>query len=266
MEKHALNLETPILIADDAQAALAQCAAYLGWRVVPISDLEDGRLRAGEPRLHVAVFEVDAETDPQAARKHFPHALLVGHSADSAEEVDFTFQRNFPQPVFEEFLRTAEIAWRKSLKVFELVKDVAMRRQRMHQLNEISLALTAEMPQQDLMKTILSEAQRIARCEGGSLYLVEKDSDGQEYLVFKLAQNSVVDFPVVETRMPLTSESIAGYAAVTGHELNIEDVYRIGEEAPYRFNRSFDEKVGYRTQSMLTLPMRDHRERVQLTR
>ena len=50
--------------------------------------------------------------------------------------------------------------------------------------------------------------------------------------------------------------------AVTGKELNIKDVYRLSDELPYHFNRSFDEKNGYRTQSILAIPMRDHRERV----
>ena len=62
--------------------------------------------------------------------------------------------------------------------------------------------------------------------------------------------------------MPLSSDSIAGYVAVTGKELNIKDVYRLSDELPYHFNRSFDEKNGYRTQSILAIPMRDHRERV----
>src|SRR5262249_40350576 len=40
------------------------------------------------------------------------------------------------------------------------------------------------------------------------------------------------------------------------------DAYRIGTTAPYTFNRSFDEQAGYRTKSLLVLPMSDHRGRV----
>jgi HD-GYP domain-containing protein (c-di-GMP phosphodiesterase class II) len=42
----------------------------------------------------------------------------------------------------------------------------------------------------------------------------------------------------------------------------IDDVYELDAGAPYRFNRSFDGQVGYRTKSVLVLPMRSHRDEV----
>ena len=42
----------------------------------------------------------------------------------------------------------------------------------------------------------------------------------------------------------------------------IADVYLLPEQVPYRLNRSFDEKFGYRTKSMLVLPMRTHRDEI----
>ena len=62
--------------------------------------------------------------------------------------------------------------------------------------------------------------------------------------------------------MALDVSSIAGYAATTGEPLVIEDVYRLPPDQPYTFNRSFDEKYGYRAKSMLTIPMKDHRDAV----
>jgi HD-GYP domain-containing protein (c-di-GMP phosphodiesterase class II) len=132
----------------------------------------------------------------------------------------------------------------------------------MSQLSQISLALTAQISEQELLQTLLTEARKIAHCEGGSLFLVETDSDKHTSLVFKLAQNDVVEFPFVESRLPLTAASIAGYVASTGQELNIRDVYQLAARVPYQFNRSFDDQMGYRTRSMLAIPMRDHRERV----
>jgi HD-GYP domain-containing protein (c-di-GMP phosphodiesterase class II) len=60
----------------------------------------------------------------------------------------------------------------------------------------------------------------------------------------------------------MTTESLAGYVALSGETLDIPDVYLIPPGRPYSFNRSFDEEMGYRTHSMLVIPMRDHRDKI----
>ena len=213
--------------------------------------------------------------DAQRMRRMYPNALTIAFSADFADSQDVSNDKaaqpdfvipttvdQFDPRFINQLISHAAQHWRKSVKVTELVTDVGKRRQRMHQLNEISLSLTAQMNQQQLLHTILSEAIRIAGCEGGSLFLVEPDPVHEQALVFKLAQNNVLDFPFVESRLPVSTESIAGYVAVTGEELNIKDVYHLANNAPYKFNRSFDDQMNYRSRSMLALPMRDHRGRV----
>ena len=61
--------------------------------------------------------------------------------------------------------------------------------------------------------------------------------------------------------MPIDTRSIAGYAAATGQILNIKDAYRI-RNLPFRLNRDFDRKFGYRTKSMLVLPMKNQKDEV----
>jgi len=56
--------------------------------------------------------------------------------------------------------------------------------------------------------------------------------------------------------------SLAGYTAVTGEPLVIDDAYFLPPDVEYSINRSFDERHGYRTKSMLVLPMKDHKEEV----
>jgi len=68
--------------------------------------------------------------------------------------------------------------------------------------------------------------------------------------------------PFVELTMPLTVTSIAGYVALSGEKVNEPDVYNIPSGYPFKIDRSFDEKSGYRTKSMLVVPMRDHRDTV----
>ena len=47
--------------------------------------------------------------------------------------------------------------------------------------------------------------------------------------------------------------------ANTGESLNIPDAYKLVSGLPYSFNRSYDDLSGYRTQSMLTFPLKTNR-------
>ena len=59
--------------------------------------------------------------------------------------------------------------------------------------------------------------------------------------------------------MPVDEESLAGWVAVHGVPLVLEDAYAIPEGAPYRHNDAFDVSTGFRTRAMLVVPMNDHR-------
>ena len=109
-----------------------------------------------------------------------------------------------------------------------------------------------------LLDRILFKTREITRADGGTFFLV----DGNE-LVFAYAHNdtlfseSVVrKSAYVTMRLPIDRSSIAGYTAITGDTLNLPDVYALPEDAPYHFNSSFDTKSGYRTHSVLAVPMR----------
>ena len=134
---------------------------------------------------------------------------------------------------------------------------------RLKRLNEIGTALSAERDLTVLLERILHEARGFTRADAGTLYLAEGD-----HLNFEIAQNDTLhsfmggrhgqaNVPPV----PLTRESASGYAAVTGETLNIEDVY---SDQKYRFEgpQQYDRKTGYRTRSMLVVPMRDHDDQV----
>ena len=59
--------------------------------------------------------------------------------------------------------------------------------------------------------------------------------------------------------LPINDESIAGFVACRGRPLNIPDAYVIAGEAPYNLNLNYDKETGFRTQSLLLVPMR-HRD------
>jgi HD-GYP domain-containing protein (c-di-GMP phosphodiesterase class II) len=125
-------------------------------------------------------------------------------------------------------------------------------------LNKIGAALSTEHNTNALLEMILSKSREVTSADAGSLYLVEEEK-GTKRLVFKLTQNDSHSVPFRQFAMPIDTHSLAGYAAATGQILNIKDAYRI-RNLPFRLNRDFDEKFGYRTKSMLVLPMKNQKD------
>jgi len=134
-------------------------------------------------------------------------------------------------------------------------------RRSMERLNEVGRALASEHELDRLLDLILTHGRSLLRAEAGSIYLVLDGEAGRE-LLFAHTQNAKVDLPYHRFRMPVSVDTMAGFAALTGETLNIPDVYRIPPEAPYRFNPSFDLQAGYRSSSMLVVPLADHEGRI----
>jgi HD-GYP domain-containing protein (c-di-GMP phosphodiesterase class II) len=142
-------------------------------------------------------------------------------------------------------------------------QEAAFRTREIKELTRIGMALSTERDYHALLELILSQALRITGSDGGSIYIVEEQEDDTKRLRVSLSQNvSRPDIPFVEFTMPLDTTSIAGYAATTGEPLVIDDVYFLPPDVDYTFNRSFDEKYGYRSKSILTVPMKDHKDEV----
>lgn len=113
-----------------------------------------------------------------------------------------------------------------------------------------------------LLEKILLEARGFTNCDAGSIYVREGDK-----LIFRYAQNDTMQrqlppgrkLPYSTFSVPISNGSIAGYVAANGSILNIPDVYEVGSHYPFSFNRSYDDLTGYRTCSMLTIPLKNFR-------
>ena len=126
-------------------------------------------------------------------------------------------------------------------------------------LLQIGVALSAQRDVPLLHEMIVRDARELTRADSGSLYLLEKDEYGETKLRFAIAQSGPADAGThLGAVMPLSRASLAGYVALTGDPIRIDDAYRIPESAEYRFNQSFDKQNNYRTKSVLMAPMRDH--------
>ena len=148
----------------------------------------------------------------------------------------------------------------------QLERAYSRRGEELSQLNQIGVALSAERDIRRLLELILSKSREITGADAGSLYLVERAAESRngngDRLRFKLAQNDSVPLDFEEFTIPLDETSIAGYVALAGETVNQQDAYHLPKGSSYTISRSFDEKSGYRTKSMLVVPMKDHQDLV----
>jgi len=141
----------------------------------------------------------------------------------------------------------------------------------LEELNRVGIALSETRDVERLLALILRKAREITGADAGSLYLAEPGgshangsvphaASGEEtarQLRFRLTQNDSVQFPYTEHTLPITESSMAGYCALHGEVIELADAYRIPKTRPFHFNASFDEQAGYRTRSLITLPMKN---------
>jgi HD-GYP domain-containing protein (c-di-GMP phosphodiesterase class II) len=128
-------------------------------------------------------------------------------------------------------------------------------RRELGELNQIGVSLSAERDTDALLDLILRKAREITHSDAGSIYVIEEAADGTRRLRFKLAQNDSVEVPFTEFTLPIDDASVAGHVAMTGAVLQLDDAYAPPPGSRFRVNREFDERVGYRTKSMLVVPM-----------
>jgi HD-GYP domain-containing protein (c-di-GMP phosphodiesterase class II) len=141
--------------------------------------------------------------------------------------------------------------------------EASSRAQELRDFARIAMAVSAEHDLGTLLEMILTYARQVTQSDAGSLYLVERKQGEPAHLTFKLAQgHSRPNTPLVEHTIPIDHTSIAGYVASTGEHQAIADAYDLSPDAEYTFNRSFDERYRYRTKSILTIPMRDHKNQI----
>lgn len=122
-------------------------------------------------------------------------------------------------------------------------------------LIDIGKSLIEERDTDLLLRVILSTSERITGADAGSIFLVERNDAGT-FLRFAYSHTHSINVDYEEFRMPVDHTSIAGWVSLEGEILNIPDVYQIEADKPYRFKNFFDKTHGYRTKSMLALPMR----------
>ncbi|MDB5860134.1 MAG: Metal dependent phosphohydrolase [Ramlibacter sp.] len=137
------------------------------------------------------------------------------------------------------------------------------------ELIEIGIALSSERDPARLRERILLEAKKITGADAGTLYLKNK---GRE-LAFHVVRNDTLGLALGGTSgieidlppVPLSTEdggpnlkNVASFCANTGETVNIPDAYAHTNELDFSGTEAFDIRLGYRSQSFLTVPLKNH--------
>ncbi len=135
---------------------------------------------------------------------------------------------------------------------------------------QTGIALSSERDIKRLLEIILTEARRVANADAGTCYLMDED---QRFLHFSIVQNDSLNIRMGGTQdkiewapIPLfkpdgspNHSHVSAHVAITGNIVNINDVYH-ADGFDFEGTRQFDKKTGYRSKSMLVVPMRNHED------
>lgn len=153
--------------------------------------------------------------------------------------------------------------------VVDYVKDFTQHQmEEIEKLTQIGLALSAEPDIDRLLEMIVDEARRFTGADGGTLYIVDDD---EKELHFSIAQTDSLKVRMGGSAGKITwppirlynedgtpnYKNVSSYAALSCEMVNIDDVYNT-EKFDFEGTRRFDSSIGYRSQSMLVVPMRNH--------
>lgn len=135
-------------------------------------------------------------------------------------------------------------------------------------LAEIGRALSAEKDLDCLLEKIIREARSFTNADGGTLYILQ---EADSTLVFVIVQNESLQLimggksgEITWKPVPLFNpdgspnySNVSAYAALRREVVNISDVYQ-AKDFNFAGTRKFDAQTGFRSQSMLVVPLLDH--------
>ncbi|MEF8793664.1 MAG: HD domain-containing phosphohydrolase [Thiohalorhabdus sp.] len=144
---------------------------------------------------------------------------------------------------------------------------------RLDRLTELGTALSAEADTERLTEQILIGAKELTHADGGTLYLLNEAGDALLFRTLRndslgVAMGGTTSEPVTLDSVPLhlddgcpNHHNVAAHAALARETVAIEDAYA-AEGFDFSGTRAFDERIGYRSQSFLTIPLINHEDAV----
>jgi len=168
------------------------------------------------------------------------------------------------QPILDSLLERALAYSRQSLELEELKIELSEESKKLKELNDIGKSLSSISDPFVLMNLILQKSRELTNADAGSICIVKyNNQDRPIELAFSYFQNDTLNQNMkVDISLPVSKRSLAGFVALVGESLNIDDVYEIPADRDYAFNQDVDKSTGYRTKSILVHPMIDMESKI----
>ena len=216
----------------------------------------DGRFGAVLAELGLegsALGEADTVAAPAVV------VLAPGEAAPEGLE-DFAIRppADSPAAALRELLRVALQNSVLKLEVKQLQEQARRQHRQFEELNRIGIALSAERDIEKLQEFILTTMRQLTNADGASLWRVKAVEGSPAVLVLASSQNFSIDKNTYsDFQVPVDEKTVVGYTVTMGTSQIYDDAYNPPPGKP-QGGKGFDAQFGYRTKSMLTVPMRNY--------
>jgi HD-GYP domain-containing protein (c-di-GMP phosphodiesterase class II) len=221
-------------------------------------------LEAGELAAVLAELGLEAKTLDDETTVAQPALLLLnpGQKApEGLEEMVLVPPAGASRDTLREMLRVAmqNSALKHEVKVLQ--EQARRQHRQFEELNRIGIALSAERDIGKLQEFILTTMRQLTNADGASLWRKTAGEDGSPQLFLASSQNNSISNTYQAFKVPVDEKSVVGYTVTVGWSQLYEDAYNPPPGKPHG-GRGFDQQFGYRTKSMLTVPMRNYNNEV----
>src|SRR2546429_727709 len=210
------------------------------------------------PGLAATGLETERLTDPGQIEQPALVLLAPGQNApEQVASIAIEVPVDASVAAVRELVRIAMENVALKQQMTQLEAEAHRRHRQFRELNRIGIALSAEKDIDRLQSFILTTMRQLTNADGASLWL-KMEEEGTPKLFLASSQNDSIDKDTYSAfTVPVDERSVVGYTVSTGKSQIYEDAYKPPPGKPVG-GKSFDAQFGYRTKSMLTVPMRDY--------
>ncbi|MDR1327128.1 MAG: HD domain-containing protein [Heliobacteriaceae bacterium] len=193
---------------------------------------------------HMAGFSKSAQ-----AKAFNEFALGNINFGEGNNDVALIHFKNALNPESDEF----ELAEKTQVRIRQLQNgfdfSMPVKRDPLVSLVKIGQSITAQTDINVLLTLIAEETKTAMDADRCTVFLLDKYSNELWSMVALGMDNQEIRFPA--------DSGLAGYVVQTGETVNIADAYNDG-----RFNKDVDSKTGYRTKTILCMPIKNNNQEI----
>ncbi len=193
-----------------------------------------------------------------------PALIVVGPDQSAPEglaDITITPPADSSPAALRELLRMAMENIALKQQVTQLEEQARRQHRQFEELNRIGIALSAEKDIAKLQDFILMTMRQLTNADGASLWLKTVGDHDEPMLFLASSQNTSIDNTYQAFKVPVDEKSVVGYTVSVGTSQIYDDAYHPPPGKP-QGGKGFDAQFGYRTKSMLTVPMRNYNNEV----